>query len=182
MVCLVAVSVISVACVEVGGEPSPTIEGSTTTTTAAPDAPSTTLEALEATRAFETCMIDSGVDMEPVAFDAQGRPRLDLMMKDVDLADPGFGEALSTCAETLLLGALDLSGSPIVRQAVLSMLTEFSVCMRGKGVPDFPNPSGDFVGIGPPYPPSLVPYSDPDLEDAVAVCGSRLALAVVESG
>lgn len=167
------------ACVEQGFGPSPTDGVTTTTSTTVPDAPTTTIEAREATRAFEACMIDSGVDLAPVSYDARGRPRLDLMMKDVDLSEPEARDAFTVCSELLLLGALDMSGSPIIRHAIVELLTEFSECVRGKGVPDFPDPKSSFNGIGSPYVTAQIPYSDPDLELAVQVCGSRLATSAL---
>lgn len=160
------------ACSTQSDGPSPTAIPATTTV---PPSTTVTVTADVATVLYRECLADEGVDIEPIPFDAQGRPRLDLVMGSVDYSDPDSVAALTTCSGHLATGALDLSGSPSIREGVLSLLTEFSECVRARGVPDFPDPIPGFIGIGDPYPEGEIPFSDPDLEDAVEVCQSRLA-------
>jgi len=160
------------ACAEDGTDPSPTdpttpsttIEGTTTTTAVSTDA----------IEAFHGCLIDNGIDIEPIPFDAQGRPRLDLVMIGIDFTDSASSTAVAACSEHLTTGALDLADSPLIGGGVNSLLTEFSECVRSQGVPDFPDPLPGFTGIGGPYPLAEIPYSDPDLEAAIDECRSRL--------
>jgi len=68
-----------------------------------------------------------------------------------------------------------LTATPILREAVVDSLERFSVCVRSRGVAEFPDPKPDYNGIGGPYPVAEIPYDDPDLADAVVVCNTRLA-------
>lgn len=124
---------------------------------------------------FRDCLVASGLDIEPIPFDAQGRPRLELVMRDVDFSDPVAVSALAACSELLETGALVLTETPILAEAVVELLDEFSVCVRSRGVPEFPDPIPNYNGIGGPYPVAEIPYADPDLADAVDVCKTRLA-------
>jgi hypothetical protein len=120
-------------------------------------------------------MDESGIDLEPIPFDAQGRPRLELVFPDVDFADPEAVMALTSCAGFLETGALDLTSNPLLGVGVVELLNEFSQCVRSKGVPDFPDPIEGFSGIGGPYPLAEIPFADPDLEGAVDTCRSRIS-------
>lgn len=152
--------------------PSPTRPSATTTS---PSTSATTVPTELAVAAYEKCLANRGLDLGPIPFDATGRPRLELVIRDVDFADPDQVEALSGCAEHLTTGALDLGMEPVLRALVMSNLVEFSACVRSHGVPDFPDPVPDFNGIGNPYLPSELPYDEPDLSSAVETCRVRLA-------
>jgi hypothetical protein len=106
--------------------------------------------------------------------DAQGRPRLDLVMVDLDFSDPEAIDALSTCSEHLTTGALHLGETPVLQAGVISLLTEFSTCIRSKGISEFPDPIPDYNGIGGPYPPAEIPFATPELGRAVDDCRERL--------
>lgn len=152
--------------------PSPTRPSATTTSSSTP---ATTVPPELAVSDYETCLSNKGLDIGPIPFDATGRPRLDLVIRNVDFADPDHVEALSGCAEHLTAGALDLGMEPVLRALVMSNLVEFSACVRSHGVPDFPDPLADFNGIGNPYLPAELPYDEPDLSSAVETCRARLA-------
>lgn len=96
-------------------------------------------------------------------------------MIGVDLANPDSAAVVAGCSEHLSKGALDLSNSPLIGDGVNRTLTEFSDCVRSRGVPKFPDPLPGFTGIGGPYPVAEIPFSDPDLEAAIDECRSRLS-------
>ena len=160
------------ACTEAALQPSPTEP--TTPPTTLPGSTTTTQVALEAVTAYETCLADNGVDIEPIPYDATGRPRLELVMRDVDFTDPETVDALTRCASNLSTGALDLTDSPVLRGQVNDLLADFSDCVRRHGVDGFPDPVPGFTGVGGPYPLAEIPYDDPDLGDAIAVCRERI--------
>lgn len=124
---------------------------------------------------FRACLAGRGIDIEPIPLDAQGRPRLELVMRDIDFSDPDSVSALSVCSSHLGTGALESTQTPILQSAVVDLLVEFSDCVRSRGVPEFPDPIPGYHGIGGPYPLAEIPYADPDLPDAVDACMSRLA-------
>ncbi len=161
------------ACSGSTSEPSPTNPPPATTTTVSATTTST-VETLPAIRRYEDCLAEKGIEIEPIPFDAAGRPRLELAMRDIDFFDPDSAAALTACADHLSTGALDLSGDPVLEERMNSLLSDFSACMRAHGVPGFPDPIPDFGGIGSPYPSAEIPYSDPDLEAAVQQCAERL--------
>lgn len=148
-----------------------------------PTAPSTTIASTTTTtsisavavEAFHQCLGDNGIEIEPIPVDAQGRPRLDLVMISIDLTDPDSSAVVAGCSEHLSTGALDLSNSPLIDRGVNTLLTEFSECVRSRGVPEFPDPLPGFTGIGGPYPVAGIPYADPDLEAAIDECRSRFS-------
>jgi len=152
--------------------PSPTDPPPSTTTTTA--ATTSTLETAEAVARFEACLADRGIDIEPIPFDASGRPRLELVMRGFDFSAPETADALTACAEPLSAGALRLDGSPELRERVEEALAAFSRCVRAHGAPGFPDPAAGFDGVGGPFPADEIPHSDPDLGPAVSVCGERL--------
>ncbi len=161
------------ACTITSEDSSPTITMVTPTTI--PTTTTSTIATSEATEMFRDCLVASGVDIEPIPLDAQGRPRLELVMKDIDFSDPVPVSALTACSQHLERGALELTDTPILREAVVDSLERFSDCVRSRGVPEFPDPIPDYNGIGGPYPVAEIPYADPDLADAVVVCNTRLA-------
>ncbi len=161
------------ACTITSEGSSPTITMVTPTTI--PTTTTSTIATSEATEMFRNCLVASGVDIEPIPLDAQGRPRLELVMKDIDFSDPVPVSALTACSQHLERGALELTDTPILREAVVDSLERFSDCVRSRGVPEFPDPIPDYNGIGGPYPVAEIPFADPDLADAVVVCNTRLA-------
>ena len=114
------------------------------------------------------------MEIEEVPFDAQGLPRLDLVLVGLDFGAPETSTALTECAHYLSTGALSLEEMPELHALVVAALAEFSDCLRSQGVPDFPDPIPGFSGIGGPYPLAEIPYADPDLDSAAAVCRDRL--------
>lgn len=159
-------------CVSSANGPSPTDPHLTTTTLA----PTTTLSvALEdSLTAFSDCMTAAGVDIGEITLDGRGRPLLARALADVDLTDRLVAAALAECAPELGLGALDLTTDRAMLGAVMSGLSGFATCVRSNGVPDFPDPSSRFTGVGPPFPNGLIPWSDPDLATAVIICSRAL--------
>ena len=161
-----------VACGATPLSPSPTDPPRLVTTTTVPETV-TTIGAAEGAQAFRDCMAGQGVGIGTISFDAQGRPRLDLAMRDVPMDAPETVAALDACSEHLVAGPLFMNESP-VRPEVVEKLVEFAACMRARGVPDFPEPVAGFHGVGFPFPPEEVPYEDPDLVTAIAECRERI--------
>jgi len=151
---------------------SPTLP--TTTLAAAPGPTTSTIPADEGTELFRNCLVAVGIDIEPIPMDAQGRPRLDLVLVDIDFSDPVAVDALTACSEHLATGALYLGETPILQASVISLLTEFSDCIRSRGVSDFPDPIPGYNGIGGPYPLEEIPFATPELGKAVEDCRERL--------
>jgi hypothetical protein len=168
---LVVVSTVT-GCVDRGRVPSPTLTQPTTTTLPPTTAPPTPVDV--AITEFERCLSEHGLDSGPIPIDALGRPRLDWFLGGLALTDSETVSALTACASHLGTGALDLSGEPEIKEGVLEALGDFSVCMRSRGVPEFPDPVPGFNGLGAPYPMAEIPYSDPDLDEAVAACRERI--------
>jgi hypothetical protein len=152
--------------------PSPTITNPTTTTVAPTTAPPTPVDV--AIAGFSACLSEQGLSAEPIRLDGLGRPRLDWFLASLDLTDAGTIAALTACASHLGTGALELSSEPEIADAVLGALRDFSECVRALGVTDFPDPVPGFNGIGAPYPIAEIPYTDPDLDSAVADCRERI--------
>jgi len=166
VVALVAV----VGCATPGLAPSPTIPEPTTTTIPGPT--TTTISAAAGAVRFEACLRTNGLDIPAIPFDAQGRMRLELVLVRVDFSTPANSAALDECAWHLTTGPLALDGSPLIGEAVTEMLTAFSVCVRSRGVPDFPDPVDGFNGVGAPF--ERIPFHDPDLPVAVDICRARM--------
>lgn len=167
--------VASAGCVTPDRAPSPTVTEPTTTTAPPTTAPPTPADV--AIPAFEECLSLHGLTAGSVPLDGLGRPRLDWFFSGLDLTDSATIGALTACASHLGTGALDLSGELEIREAVVGSLEEFSECVRSRGVPDFPDPVPGFNGMGAPYPMAEIPYADPDLDRAVAVCRGRIAIS-----
>lgn len=157
--------------------PSPT-ETPTLVATTIPATTTTTLSVEDATAGFRSCLADHGLSIEEIPFDSRGRPRLELAFVGVDLGDEAAVRGLTDCSALLTSGALDLSIWPQLQERVQFTLESFSDCVRAHGVLTFPDPVRPFVGIGGPYPLEEIPFEDPDLEAAVALCSTR----VVEEG
>lgn len=153
--------------------PSPTDPPGSASTTTFPETV-TTVGAAEGVGRFRDCLRDRGIDLEPVSLDAQGRPRLDLAMRGVDLSERVVIDALGRCATHLITGALSLEGSPLIREELVSRLVGFADCVRSRGVPGFPDPIPGFYGVGFAFPVEEIPYDDPDLANAVEACRDRM--------
>lgn len=171
-VALLAAAIALAACVTGTDSPSPT--SPTLTTTTIPPTTTTTISVTEAVARFEDCLDQGGLSIEPVPFDATGRPRLDLVLSQVDFGDPSEIAILSSCSSHLADGALSLEAEPELQQQVQESLAAFTECIRSQGVTDFPDPVPVFGGTGPGFPPDEVPFDDPDLEAATAICLGRL--------
>jgi hypothetical protein len=169
------VALLGTSCVALPDGPSPTDPPAVESTTSAPLNTVTTISPEEGAGRFRDCLGDEGIDIEPIPFDAQGRPRLDLVLRNVDFTLLGNAAVLDSCSLHLITGALDLTGSPLISDKVISQLTDFGECMRDRGVPGFPQTVRGFNGVGSPFPVDEIPYDDPDLATAAEVCRQRLA-------
>lgn len=156
-------------CVAGAGGPSPTDPHQVTSTTTMP-ATVTTVSVEEGLGAFRECLRDGGVGVGRIRIDARGRPRLAEALRGLDLTDRSVLEALASCGQHLRAGALDLRPDPRLRDLVQDTLEELSACLRSWGVEDFPDPVPGFDGVGSPFPNSRIPWTDPDLPDAIAAC------------
>ena len=160
------------ACSSSGLSPSPTL--STTSSPSPGTSTTTTVVSTEAIEAFRECLDQHGTKIEETSFDAQGLPRLDLVLIGLDFGAPETSTALTECADHLATGALSLEDMPEMQSLVVAALADFSECLRSQGVSDFPDPLPGFSGVGGPYPLAEIPYADPDLDSAAAVCRDRL--------
>lgn len=169
-------SILVVGCTRGADGPSGTDVPGTTTTTL--PTTTTTVASAAAVNAFRDCLVDNGVTIEEIPFDATGRARLDLVLATVDFGDPEVAAAVSACSEHLETGALDLGGEDSLRLTVVGHLTDFSQCMIDRGVEGFPDPVAGFAGVGSPFPVAEIPYSDPNFANAVEVCRAGLLEAL----
>ncbi|HEX6222062.1 MAG TPA: hypothetical protein VF115_13310 [Acidimicrobiia bacterium] len=170
---LVVVVLTVSACVSVADGPSPTEPHPTTTTV--PPTTTTTLTLEDGLTSFRECLTDAGVLIDEVELNGRGRPQLAWAMADLDLTDRLVVAALGDCAPRLAAGALDLAPDPELRGLVMASLIEFASCLRANGVPDFPDPSPMFTGVGSPFADRLIPWTDDDLATAVIICNRALA-------
>lgn len=165
----------------------PTIPSSEDVVTTSIVAETTTTEVArlgfeEAVAEFTDCMRDEGIEIPDVRFDAEGRPILGEIVEDLDLSEPAFQSALGACAGILTrAGALELSTDPELQAVVIDQLTDFSACMRDNGVETFPDPTAGFTGTGSPYPLGLIPFDDPEFEDAATACQEALGSLGLDS-
>jgi hypothetical protein len=157
------------ACVAGADGPSPTDPHGSTTTTTIP-VTVTTVAVEESLSSFRECLRDRGVGVGPIRLDALGHPRLAEALRRLDLTDRDVLDALASCGRYLIGGALDLSADPVLGDLVQDTLAELADCIRSWGVPDFPDPVPGFEGVGSPFPDTRIPWTDPDLPDAVAAC------------
>lgn len=137
--------------------------------TVAPGTTSTTLGGPFGAEAFRVCMEGFDVLIETIPLDANGRLRLDMVMRDLDFTDPEVAGAVNDCSRILGAGALGLITAGLVNTAVIGQLESFSLCIRARGL-EFPDPIPGFSGVGSPYPVVEIPYSDPALAEAVSAC------------
>ena len=161
------------ACVSTADGPSATDPLSVTTTTTLPTT-TTTVTLEEGLDNYEECLAGRGVSIGQIELDGLGRPRMARAMSGLDFGDPDVLEALDECGPELSTGALDLGSDPVLREQVQSHLEELAECLRRQGVAGYPDPVSGFSGVGSPFPMSQIPWADPDLAEAVMVCGSRL--------
>lgn len=160
-------------CVATADAPSPTDPLSVTTTTTIPTT-TTTVTLEEGLANYRSCLSELGVDIGEIELDGLGRPRLARGMSGLDFGDREVLEALDSCGQELSTGALDLAADPVLRDLVQSSLEELAECLRRQGVDGYPDPRTGFNGLGAPYPVDEIPWTDPDLANAVTVCSSQL--------
>lgn len=168
----VALVLAASSCAVTVDSPSPT--AAAPTSTAAPATTTTTLSAEAALAAFEACLEEGGLGIEPIPLDAAGRPRFDLVMPEVDFGDETQVEALSECSALLSAGAIALEVDDDLHSLVMGSLMDFAECVRAHGVEGFPDPQADFAGVGAPFPPEAIPFDHPGLEDATRLCVERM--------
>ncbi|HEX6300107.1 MAG TPA: hypothetical protein VF148_06560 [Acidimicrobiia bacterium] len=156
-------------CIAGADGPSPTDpHGFTTTTTIPVTVTTATVE--ESLGSFRECLRERGVGVGRIRLDVFGRPRLAEALRGLDLTDRDVLDALASCGQHLRAGALDLSSDPDLRELVQDTLVELADCLRSWGVEGFPDPVPGFDGVGSPFPDARIPWTDPDLPDAVAAC------------
>lgn len=157
----------------------------TLTTQPAVDTTSTTVTVTdpeEVSRLFSACMRDEGIDFPDIGVDAEGRPAIGDALDSLDMEDPAFQRALTSCSSILAdTGALDLSSDPELQAAIVDQLSSFSQCMRTEGVEEFPDPSPGFTGSGSPYPFDEIPLTDPQFQTAIDTCGADLGSIGLDS-
>jgi len=158
-------------CVIGADAPSPTDPHGLTTTTSH-EVTTSTQTRDEGLVAFQECMSGEGVDIPEIPRDALGRPRMALALQHLDLTDRVVLDALASCGEHLATGALDLGPDPEMQRLVQSTLHDLVVCLRARGVDDFPEPVPGYDGVGSPFPTNRIPWSDPDLPSAVRDCAA----------
>ncbi len=169
-VIILTCALVFVSCTDSGDANSSTSisQPSVTTTTTVPVAGEAAVEE------YVQCLADEGVDIDSIPLDINGRPMLDAVNSQLDYSDAETVQALSECGGILTEGALDLGFDDDYRVEVVEQLAAFSRCVRARGAEDFPDPVPGFIGIGAPYPPSDIPYDDPELETAVAACNETV--------
>lgn len=154
--------------------PSPTDPHGQTTTTTMPTT-TVTVDRDRGLVSFADCMADQGVPLAEIPLDPAGRPRMARVLSQLDLDDRAVLDALETCGPHLDRGALDLAADAEMRELVRFALHDLVVCLRARGVDDFPEPVPDYDGLGPPFPQGRIPWTDPDLPRAMAECSERLS-------
>lgn len=153
--------------------PSPTDPLLVTTTTTIPTT-TTTVTLEEGLVDYRECLAARDISIDDIELDGLGRPRMSQAMRALDFSDRDVLEALHECGPELSSGALDLSPDPALRDLVQSGLEEYAECLRSEGVARYPDPFPGFNGLGSPFPVDRIPWTDPDLADAVSACSSRL--------
>lgn len=147
-------------------------------TTAAPVTSTTVvLSVEEATRQFQACLSGRGIEAAEIPLSDDGRADLSALAESLGDDLTGLRKALTDCSAVLAAsGALDLSTEPVMRAAVLTQLTNFSVCMRALGVETFPDPDPRFDGTRLPFTIASLPASDPEFEAAIEGCASAVGV------
>ena len=170
-----ALAALVMAACSPGVEVSPVTTTTTTTTTTVPPT------ATEAAAEFNSCLGDHGLVVPDIPVDDGGRPDLSALAGMSDQNPEAWRAALSACAGVIVTnGALDLSSSPELAEAVRSRLVAFSTCMRSQGVDAFPDPSGDFDGTTVPFPLEAIPAGDPELATAAEACALSVGAATTD--
>jgi hypothetical protein len=123
---------------------------------------------------FEACMAAAGYDLAEIGVDDQGRPDLRALAGDA-VTDLAFRQAVSLCAGPLgeFLG---LENAPGLQVMIRAQLQNYAACMRSSGVEGFPDPSPEFDGTFPPFPPEQIPTDDPEFGPAVEACAAALGV------
>lgn len=168
-----ALMLVSVSCTPDPRAPSPT-DVPVVNTTLVSTTTTTTIPIAQATAAFQACLSENGVEIEEIPLDSQGRPRLELVLTDIDFSSVSAVDALTRCSDSMVAGSLALDTWPDLEDRVQALLAGFSECVRAHGVIEFPDPVRAFTGVGGPYPLEEIPFDDPDLGAAVDICEERL--------
>lgn len=129
----------------------------------------------EAVSQFQVCLSEHGINPAEIPLADDGRLDLTGLAESLGADPAALSSVLNDCSPALAAsGALDLSTEPVLRAAVLTQLTNFSVCMRSLGVETFPDPDPAFDGTGLPFPIASLPVSDPEFEAAIEGCVSTM--------
>ncbi|HEY7565727.1 MAG TPA: hypothetical protein VIA81_12450 [Acidimicrobiia bacterium] len=146
--------------------------------TTAPPSTTTTAVVLapgEAIARFSACLNEQGFEVGGFPTDAQGRIDLSALIETLGTDPVALRAALAECAPALALsGALDLTGEPVLRAAVLTQLINFAICMRSLGVEGFPEPDPDFDGTRLPFEEASLPTADPEYAGAIESCSTAV--------
>jgi hypothetical protein len=164
---------LAAGCVSTIDGPSPTDPLGVTTTTTIPTT-TTTVTLEEGLDSYRECLTEREIAIGEIELDARGRPQMAAAMAELDFTDRNVLEALDSCSPELATGALDLGPDPVLREMVQAGLEDLADCIRREGVVDYPDPVAGFSGLGSPFPVNRIPWTDPDLADAVARCSSQL--------
>jgi hypothetical protein len=148
-----------------------------TTTTAVPTTTTIVVLSIEdAIAQFQVCLSGHGIEVI-VPLGDDGRPDLTALARTLGENFSGLREALADCSALLAKsGALDLEGEPVLREAVRTQFTNFSVCMRSQGVEEFPDPEAQFDGTAVPYPIISLPITDPEFGSAIEACATAVGV------
>lgn len=171
---MVGLALVVAGCVAGADGPSPTDPHDFNTTTTLP-VTTTTVSVETGLADFRDCMRERGVAMGEVTRDGLGRPRMADALRTVDLSDRSVLDALENCGARLAAGPLDSGSDPELGDLVQQSLQRFAECVRLEGVAEYPDPVRGFDGVGSPFPINRVPWNDPGLPGAVAICRETLA-------
>jgi len=149
--------------------PSPTDPHGLTTTTTLTET-TIALSPEESLAGYRECLSDEGTSVPDIPLDALGRPRMAEALKHLDLTERAVLDALESCGAELETGALELGPDPEMQDLVQAALQNLVVCLRERGVEDFPEPVVGFDGVGSPFPINRIPWTDGDLPEAVLAC------------